>query len=181
MICYKCDLCTNRKNIVWGYGNTDADIMFIGEAPGYYEDKSGVPFVGQAGQLLDKYLQLCNFNREDIFITNVIRCKPPDNRTPTNREIYNCREHLHREIKMVKPKMVILLGSTAFYSFFKWNGSLSDLRGIMFPMYGVHFLLTYHPSYILRNPNMMRTYFKHFDTIVKGYRKYVDLFHSVNY
>lgn len=178
--CNKCDMCTQRKHIVNGYGNINTDIMFIGEAPGYYEDKYGMPFIGKAGQELQKYLKLCNFDRQDIYITNTVKCKPPNNREPTIVEIMNCKEHLLDELRLVKPKIVILLGVTAFNSIFKYNYP-SKVRSKWIPYGNTWFMFMYHPSYILRNPDKRIDYFRDFTKIVDKYRQQCDRFHSVNY
>jgi DNA polymerase len=155
--------------------------MFIGEAPGYAEDKYGVPFIGKSGELLQKYLNLCNFPRNEIYITNVVKCRPPCNRQPTVIEIKNCKVHLLNEIATIKPKLIVLLGSVAFHTIFpNYTASLINIRGVWIPN-KINFLLTYHPSYVLRQPKANVEYTKHFISIVHKYREVVDKYHAVKF
>ena len=161
--CRKCDIALGRKNIVNGVGNLNGKVMIIGEAPGYYEDKHGVPFVGNSGQLLDTMLNLIGLTRKDVYITNVIKCRPPNNRNPLAVEINNCLPHLIEEIKTIKPKIIILLGGIALNTYFrKSNLTVGKLKGYIIPSHNDSFVMTmYHPSYVLRN--------KHNVSLLKGY------------
>lgn len=180
MKCFNCDLCSTRKRIVSGFGDTKSSIMFIGEAPGYHEDKLGVPFCGSAGRELQKYLDLCNFNREEIYITNAIKCRPPGNRVPTFYEILACRKHLFDEYVMIKPKIVIFLGNVAISAFFNPYYSFSNIRNKPFRLGNTLFMMIYHPSYLLHNPDKTTEYIKIFKTIGKIYQYYNNE-HILNY
>lgn len=179
--CYKCDACSNRMNIVNGKGNNNAYLMFVGECPGYYEDKWGVPFIGASGKELQKYLDMCAFKREDIYITNAVKCKVIG-RAPNKTEVKKCRMYLFEEIIEIKPRIIVLLGVTAFYSLFP-NYSLpyKTIRGLWIPIWNKHIILTYHPSYLLRYPEYSGEYVNHFKRIVDKYREIVNPNHQVNY
>ena len=170
MLCFKCDISTHRLNIVKGKGSTKADIMFIGQNPGYYEDKKGIPFIGESGKLLDKYLKSINLTLDDIYVTNIIKCKTPGNRSPSKTEINNCSVYLRQEIKDIKPKIIILLGSIAITRFFPSITHIKPIIGKWIYANNVYFLLTYHPSYILRNNITDRLYEKQFRQLAKLYK-----------
>jgi DNA polymerase len=172
MKCFKCDLCSTRKRIVEGFGNIESSIMFIGEAPGYHENKNGVPFCGKAGKELQKYLDLCNFNREEIYITNAIKCRPPSNRTPTFYEILACRQHLFNEFTTIKPKIVIFLGNVAISAFFNPYYSFSSIRNRSFRIGNTIFMMMYHPNYLLNNPEKSEEYTNQFKKIGRIYQYY---------
>lgn len=179
--CFKCDLCTTRNHIVNSYGNPNADIMFIGEAPGYTEDRKGIPFVGKAGQNLDKYLSICNFNREDIYLSNILKCRPPNNRLPSVFEVNNCFPYLIQEINEVKPKIIVLLGNTAFTCFFNKGVPMKAVLGKWIPLYNKLFIVAYHPSFVMRSDVKISTIqFKIFKSIVNKY-KTINPFHIPNY
>ena len=166
--CTKCDICVLRKNIVNGTGNPKAPIFIIGEAPGYYEDKLGVPFVSTAesGKMLTYMLESVGFNRDKhTFITNTIRCRPPNNRTPSSNELDNCLPYLLEELYLVNPKIVLLLGRTALTTIFNSNVSIRRSRGNIVYNTGVYFLPTYHPSYIAHNKDS-----EHYDSLMKNYK-----------
>jgi DNA polymerase len=146
--CSKCGLCTARH--VYHEGNKNADIMIVGEGPGSEEVRQGKPFVGPAGQLLSKILQAANINRQDIFITNVVRCQPPGNRTPTIDEIRACRPFLLREIALVQPKAIIALGATAGNALIHEDFKITKERGQWFSYNGIRIMPTFHPAYLLR-------------------------------
>lgn len=151
--CSKCDLSLRRLNICNGRGNQKSKIMIIGEAPGALEDKHGIPFVGTSGQLLRKMLRLLNIEPKELYITNAIKCRPPNNRTPNQIELDNCKENLLVEIIKVNPKVIVLLGSTAYRAFYpNANTSISNERGVLRVANGRIILPMYHPSYLLRNP-----------------------------
>jgi uracil-DNA glycosylase len=151
-VCQRCRLCERRTNAVFGVGDRDADWMLIGEAPGENEDKQGEPFVGQAGKLLDSMLQAVALSREDnVFIANVIKCRPPGNRNPELDEVARCEPYLKRQVELVKPKLIVALGRFAAQSLLKTEASISSLRGRVHDYQGVPVIVTYHPAYLLRS------------------------------
>ena len=151
--CTRCqELAGTRTQTVFGVGNPEADIMYIGEAPGADEDRQGEPFVGRAGQLLDKITQACKLTREEIYICNILRCRPPGNRNPTPDEASNCREYLDAQIETVDPKYIVCWGSVAAHSLLGTKAAIGKLRGKFFDYKGIKVLCTYHPSYLLRSP-----------------------------
>ena len=151
--CRRCtDLASSRKQTVFGVGNPDADIMFIGEAPGADEDAAGEPFVGAAGQLLNKIIEACHLKREDIYICNILRCRPPGNRNPLPQEVSNCREFLDAQVHVVRPKYIVCWGTVAAQNLLHETQAVGKLRGRFFDYHGIKVMCTYHPSYLLRNP-----------------------------
>jgi len=150
--CTKCqELADFRTQTVFGVGNPEAKILFVGEAPGADEDRLGEPFVGKAGQLLDRIIKACTLKREDIYICNILRCRPPGNRNPTDQEAANCREYLDGQIAIVDPGYIVCWGSIAARNLLDTTSSVGRLRG-RFLKYGrAKVLCTYHPSYLLRN------------------------------
>ena len=151
--CTKCELCKNRTNVVFGVGNPDADLMFVGEAPGYYEDVQGEPFVGKAGQLLTKIIESIGMKRDDVYIANILKCRPPDNRNPNADEIVMCSPHLIRQIEIIRPKIICALGTFAAQTLLDTKETIGKLRGKFFEYQSTKFLATYHPAYLLRNPD----------------------------
>ncbi len=150
--CRKCDLCNSRKNTVFGQGSPDALIMFVGEAPGQNEDEQGLPFVGAAGNLLTGMIAACGWRREDVYIANTLKCRPPGNRTPTDQELNACQGYLELQIKVVNPKYIVCLGRTAARWFWpQETRGISGLNGRIRPWNGRKVLVTYHPSYILHS------------------------------
>jgi uracil-DNA glycosylase len=152
--CQKCsELVSGRTQTVFGVGNPDAEIMFIGEAPGADEDRQGEPFVGAAGQLLNKIITACLLTREEIYICNILRCRPPGNRNPTPEEAQNCREFLDAQIQLVQPKYIVCWGSIAAQNLLNSKTTIGRMRGKFFDYNGIKVACTYHPSYLLRNPS----------------------------
>jgi uracil-DNA glycosylase len=150
--CQRCRLCERRTNSVFGVGDREADWMLIGEAPGENEDKQGEPFVGQAGKLLDSMLRAVTLSREqNVFIANVIKCRPPGNRNPEPDEVARCEPYLRRQVALVKPKLIIALGRFAAQSLLKTDASIASLRGRVHDYEGVPVIVTYHPAYLLRS------------------------------
>ena len=149
--CQKCGLCAARKQAVFGDGNENAVLMFVGEGPGEQEDNIGIPFVGAAGHLLDDYLLAVGIRREDVYIANIVKCRPPNNRTPENDEINCCIEYLKKQIMLIKPKIIVLLGNTALKSVFGEEYSITKSRGIWLEKKGIKYLPTYHPAALLRD------------------------------
>ncbi len=151
--CVKCNLSRGRTLSVPGSGATDADIMFIGEGPGYYEDQQGVPFVGAAGNLLNEMLASINLSRRDVYVTNMVKCRPPKNRDPFPAEIGACGQYLDRQIEMIKPKVIVALGRFSFAKFFP-NETISRARGRPRVWNGLVVYPMYHPAAALHNPGL---------------------------
>lgn len=151
--CRRCaELVDSRTQTVFGTGNPDADIMFIGEAPGADEDRAGEPFVGASGQLMDKIISACGLRREEIYICNILRCRPPGNRNPLPQEASNCREYLDAQIKIVNPTHIVCWGTIAAQKLLNETRPVGELRGKFFQYQQARVLCTYHPSYLLRQP-----------------------------
>jgi DNA polymerase len=151
--CQKCTLGQSRTNFVFGAGNPHAELLLVGEAPGADEDRVGEPFVGKAGQLLNKILKSIDFNREDVFIANILKCRPPGNRDPLPEEVDQCEPYLHQQIRIIQPRMILVLGRIAGQTLLKTELSLTNLRGKLHYYQGIPMVVTYHPAALLRNPN----------------------------
>ena len=154
--CTRCPLYAGRTQIVHSTGNLQAELMFVGEAPGADEDAQGFPFVGRAGQLLTKIIESIGFKREDVFIGNINRCRPPGNRTPTLQEAHTCRPFLQREIAVVRPKVIVVLGNTALHNLLDTKIGITKLRGEFQDYMGVKVMPTFHPAFLLRDPRKKR-------------------------
>ena len=155
--CTRCKLCTlGRSQIVFGVGNPKARLMFVGEAPGEDEDKKGEPFVGRAGQLLTKIIEAIGLTREQVYIANVIKCRPPQNRNPEQDEVETCEPFLFQQIDVIKPKVVVALGTFAARALLRTLDPISRLRGRVFEYRGAKLIPTFHPAYLLRNPSSKR-------------------------
>jgi DNA polymerase len=155
--CTRCKLHTQgRRQIVFGVGNPDADLMFVGEAPGADEDVQGIPFVGRAGQLLTKIIEAINLKREDVYIANVIKCRPPGNRNPEQDEVETCEPFLFQQIDIIKPKVIVALGTFAARTLLRTLDPISRLRGRVYDYRGAKLIPTFHPAYLLRNPSSKR-------------------------
>jgi uracil-DNA glycosylase len=155
--CTSCGLSRTRKNVVFGEGNPDALVMFIGEAPGAVEDKTGRPFVGPAGNLLTDIIEKgMGLKRQDVYIANILKCRPPDNRDPLPDEVGRCIGFLHAQIQAVNPKIIVALGRIAAHSLLDETTPISRLRGIFKEYRGIPVMPTYHPSYLLQNPSKKR-------------------------
>jgi DNA polymerase len=153
--CRRCPLGRTRTNFVFGVGNPDADIMFIGEAPGRDEDLQGIPFVGRAGKLLDKMLAEIGLSRNDVYIANILKCRPPNNRDPQPEEVEKCLPYLMKQIKLIKPKVICSLGRIAAQNILQTNMTLGAMRNRWFDYHGVKMMVTYHPAAILRSNNYL--------------------------
>ncbi len=151
--CTKCILHKGRNKFVFGSGNPNADVMVIGEGPGAEEDKQGLPFVGRAGQLLTDILKAIKFSREEVYIGNIVKCRPPDNRTPLPEEMETCLPYLKKQIELIQPKLILCLGLTAAKGLLKKKDSLTSMRGQVFEYEGIKTMVTFHPAALLRNPN----------------------------
>ncbi len=151
--CQKCSLGKTRIKFVFGVGNPHADVVVIGEAPGADEDAQGEPFVGRAGQLMNKILEAVQFKREEVYICNILKCRPPNNRDPQPEEIEMCEPYLWKQLEIIKPKMILCLGRIAGQALLKTNDTLTSLRGRFHDYRGIKLMVTYHPAALLRNPN----------------------------
>lgn len=149
--CEKCKLCKTRKNIVFGSGNREANIMFIGEGPGADEDEMGMPFVGKAGKLMDKAFEGVGIDREKVYIANIVKCRPPQNRVPAKEESTACMDYLRSQVMLVKPKIVILLGSTALKNILGDEYGITKTRGTWIERKGILYMPTFHPAALLRD------------------------------
>lgn len=149
--CEECALCKTRTNLVFGTGNVDADLMFIGEAPGFEEDKKGEPFVGPAGQLLTKIIKAIDLERRDVYIANIIKCRPPQNRTPNPQEMAACRRFVLAQIEIIQPKVICLLGNVALRGLLETKDSITRARGRFRFWHNIKVMPTFHPSYLLHN------------------------------
>lgn len=152
--CTRCDLHRTRKHTVFGAGDAAADWMFVGEAPGAQEDRQGLPFVGPAGQLLNAMLLAINMSRDQVYIANVLKCRPPKNRDPQGVEVRQCEPYLHRQVALIQPEIIVAMGRFAAQSLLKTTRPINELRGQRF-CYGdtdIPLIVTYHPAYLLRSP-----------------------------
>jgi DNA polymerase len=155
--CTRCKLhALGRKQVVFGVGNASADLMFVGEAPGADEDTQGIPFVGRAGQLLTKMIEAMGMSRQEVYIANVLKCRPPDNRNPEPDEIATCEPFLFRQVASIEPKVVIALGAFAARTLLRTQDPISKLRGRVFDFRGAKLIPTFHPSFLLRSPGYKR-------------------------
>lgn len=150
--CQRCKLSKGRKNIVFGEGNPDADLMFIGEAPGKEEDMQARPFVGDAGKLLTRLIEKMGFSREDVYIANIVKCRPPLNRDPEEDEIEACLPFIERQAKAISPKVIISLGRISAHTLMGTKVPITKLRGTFSEYKGISLMPTFHPAYLLRNP-----------------------------
>jgi len=154
--CVKCPLGRTRTKFVFGVGNPQATLMLIGEAPGADEDAQGEPFVGRAGQLLNKILEAIHFKREDVYICNILKCRPPNNRTPQADEVEQCIPYLQKQIELIRPRVILCLGLVAAQNLLHTTEGLGKLRGRVLRYEGTPLMVTYHPAALLRNPNWKR-------------------------
>ena len=149
--CSKCKLCNGRKNVVIGTGNKNAKIMFIGEGPGADEDIQGIPFVGKAGKLMDQAFQGVGINRDEVYIANIVKCRPPNNRNPEDDEASSCRDFLNAQIKLLNPEVIVLLGSVALKNILGKEYGITSSRGKWVEKEGIKYLPTFHPAALLRD------------------------------
>jgi uracil-DNA glycosylase len=165
--CTRCALHKGRSKIVFGVGNVNADIMFVGEGPGADEDAQGEPFVGRAGQLLNNMISAMGIKREDVYIANVVKCRPPGNRAPEKDEADTCSPFLMRQIDVVKPKVIVALGATAAKNLLAMNDSMANLRGRWYDFRGTKLIVTFHPAYLLRDPRQKKETWKDLQMVMK--------------
>lgn len=149
--CDRCGLSERRKTVVFGTGNDSADLMFVGEGPGAEEDRQGLPFVGPAGQLLDRIVRAIDMSREEVYIANIVKCRPPGNRDPRPEEIDACRSYLEQQIALVRPRVIVALGRVAAQTLLGSSSSLGAMRGRWHEAFGIPTRVTYHPAALLRN------------------------------
>ena len=155
--CTRCKLHTlGRTQVVFGSGNPNADLMFVGEAPGADEDEQGVPFIGRAGQLLTKIIEAIELRREDVYIANVIKCRPPGNRNPEPDEVATCEPFLAQQIAVVRPRVIVALGTFAAHLLLRTDAPISRIRGVVHEYQGASLIPTFHPAYLLRSPDKKR-------------------------
>lgn len=167
--CQNCKLGATRTKFVFGTGNPNAGLMVIGEAPGADEDAQGEPFVGRGGQLLTKILEAIHFKREDVFIANIIKCRPPENRRPEAEEVAECEPYLYKQIELVQPKLILALGLTAVNTLLKSKHTMGAIRGKVMEFRGIPMMTTYHPAALLRNPEWKRAAWEDIQLLRKLY------------
>jgi uracil-DNA glycosylase len=169
--CTQCRLHRGRTHVVFGVGNPHAELMFVGEAPGRDEDLQGEPFVGRAGQLLTRIIEAIGMTRQDVYITNVIKCRPPNNRNPEADEIARCEPYLIRQIALVKPRLIVALGTFAAQTLLKTKLPISQLRGRFHTYQGVRVMPTFHPAFLLRNPERKRAVWEDMQAVQRALRQ----------
>jgi DNA polymerase len=165
--CHRCPLCQKRTHIVFGEGNPQARLAFVGEAPGADEDMQGKPFVGKAGQLLTKIIQAMGLTRQDVYICNILKCRPPGNRNPKPDEITTCEPFLVKQLQVIQPKVICALGSFAAHTLLKTEVPITVLRGRFHTYQGIQLMPTYHPAYLLRNPGAKKQVWEDMQMIMK--------------
>lgn len=165
--CKRCKLWKHRKNLVFGTGNPCTRLLFIGEAPGEEEDLQGKPFVGKAGELLTKMIEAMGLSREEVYITNVVKCRPPGNRNPEEDEIRTCHPFLYEQIRIISPEIICTLGSIASKTLLSTKSRITELRGQLYEHEGLRIVPTFHPAYLLRNPQAKRPAWKDLQIIMK--------------
>jgi len=170
--CTACPLGLTRTHFVFGVGNPRADIVVIGEAPGAEEDARGEPFVGAAGQLLNRMLQAIDLRREEVYICNILKCRPPGNRRPTPQEIATCRPYLWKQLELIQPAFILALGATAATALLGKEFKITELRGRPIPFQGMVMVVTYHPAALLRNPQWKRPAWEDLQLLQRLYRAY---------
>jgi len=165
--CTRCGLHQNRTNIVFGVGNAEAELMFVGEGPGADEDAQSLPFVGRAGQLLNSMIAAMGLAREDVYIANVVKCRPPGNRTPEREECDTCSPFLLRQIAAIQPKVIVALGAVAAKNLLGMNESMAKLRGRWYDFRGTRLAVTYHPAFLLRDPRQKKEAWKDLQMVME--------------
>lgn len=169
--CHRCNLCKERKNIVFGVGNPQADLVFVGEGPGRDEDEKGEPFVGEAGRLLDRIVLAMGLERNDVYICNVVKCRPPGNRDPQSDEIAVCGQFLDRQLAAINPLVIVALGKFAAQTLLNSNVAISKMRGQWMDYQGLPLMPTYHPAYLLRSPLGKREVWEDMKLVMKRLRE----------
>lgn len=169
--CRKCRLCETRKNVVFGVGNREADIMFIGEGPGADEDTQGEPFVGKAGKLMNMAFDMLGIKREEVYIANIVKCRPPNNRNPQDDEAENCLDYLRNQVILIKPKIIVLLGSVALKNVLGKEYGITASRGKWLERKGILYMPTWHPAALLRDENKKIDFIKDLKQVIKRYNE----------
>lgn len=169
--CRKCRLCETRKNVVFGVGNRESDIMFIGEGPGADEDAQGEPFVGKAGKLMNMAFDMLGIKREEVYIANIVKCRPPNNRNPQDDEAENCLDYLRNQVILVKPKIIVLLGSVALKNVLGKEYGITASRGKWLERKGILYMPTWHPAALLRDENKKIDFIKDLKQVIKRYNE----------
>lgn len=169
--CRKCRLCETRKNVVFGVGNREADIMLIGEGPGADEDAQGEPFVGKAGKLMNMAFDMLGIKREEVYIANIVKCRPPNNRNPQDDEAENCLDYLRNQVILVKPKIIVLLGSVALKNILGKEYGITASRGKWIEKKGIIYMPTWHPAALLRDENKKIDFIKDLKQVIKRYNE----------
>lgn len=167
--CQKCKLCKQRQNIVFGTGNKEADIMFIGEGPGADEDRLGEPFVGRAGKLMNMAFDVVGIKREEVYIANVVKCRPPGNRNPEDDEANSCLDYLRNQVILVKPKIIVLLGSVALKNILGKEYGITASRGKIIEKKGIIYIPTWHPAALLRDENKKVDFIRDLQKVLNEY------------
>ncbi len=170
LACEKCGLAKTRKTVVFGEGDPKADIVFVGEAPGEEEDNQGRPFVGRAGKLLDQLIERIGIKRSDVFICNVLKCRPPGNRDPEPQEVASCKGHLLSQLDIIRPRIICTLGRHAYNTLLEVDAPITRIRGKMTTFRGTPLLPTYHPSYLLRSQSKIKEAWEDMETLKKMLR-----------
>ena len=171
--CNKCKLCKTRLNIVFGTGNKNADIMLIGEGPGADEDRQGIPFVGRAGKLMDKAFEGLGIEREKVYIANIVKCRPPANRVPEDDEATACLDYLRNQVILVRPKIIVLLGSTALKNILGKEYGITASRGKWIEKKGILYMSTWHPAALLRDENKKIEFWKDLKEVIRKYEEII--------
>jgi DNA polymerase len=169
--CRRCRLCDGRQNLVFGVGNPDAHLVFVGEAPGADEDAQGEPFVGKAGQLLTKMIEAMGYRRDDVYICNVIKCRPPGNRNPEPDEVAACEPFLKKQLAAIRPRMIVALGKFAAQCLLRDDTPISRLRGNFRTYEGIPLMPTFHPAYLLRDPSKKKEAWHDLKQVLEALRR----------
>ena len=168
--CKKCKLCQNRNNVVFGTGNKQADLMFIGEGPGADEDMQGIPFVGKAGKLMNMAFEAIGLNRDEVYIANIVKCRPPSNRNPQDDEAMACLNYLRNQVILVKPKIIVLLGSVALKNILGKEYGITASRGKWVEKKGILYMPTWHPAALLRDETKKIDFIKDLQQVMSRYK-----------
>ncbi len=170
--CQRCKLSKGRTHIVFGVGNPEAKLLFVGEGPGRDEDLQGEPFVGRAGQLLTKMIEAMGYKRSEVYIANIVKCRPPDNRYPEPEEVETCLPFLHRQIEAIRPKIIVTLGNLATQTLLETKAGIMSLHGNFKDFRGIQVMPTYHPAFLLRNPNMKKPCWEDLQKVMREMKKF---------